>query len=203
MPASAPFALDPVIAEAKRRTRRRRSLLALFLLLILGAALAWVLVARPSGGSGGSGSGPGQQAQRGAGAAGTPTTAEQLLNQVVVPAGAQRLRAAPRGDGGLLRHAQSIPAADGLEDLHRIWRVHKSYFSTTSFVLNRLPRGVQGEGRGAAGGPGIPYNNEDDSYSLPMDGAVFWLDLTFVRLPHGWTGIRADALLGSCPCVTH
>jgi hypothetical protein len=32
---------------------------------------------------------------------------------------------------------------------------------------------------------------------------VFWLDITFVELPGGWTGIRADALIGNCPCVRH
>jgi hypothetical protein len=198
-----PISLHPVIAEAKRRARRRRSLLALLVVLILTGSLAWVLATHPSSGPGGSGSGPGQQAQRGSAGEVMPTNPQQLLNQLVLPAGAQRLRVAPRGDGGLLRHAQTVPGAYDLGDLHRIWRVRKSYFSTTSFVENHLPRGVQGEGRGASGGPGIPYNNENDNYSLPMGGGVFWLDLTFVGLPHGWTGIRADALTGSCPCGTH
>ena len=130
--------------------------------------------------------------------------AVSLLNQLALPPGAQRLRVAPRGDGGLLRHAQTIPGGSQL-DLHRIWRVHRAYSSTTSFVLNRLPPDAQGQGRGASGGPGIPYNNESDDYSLPTgdDTSVFWLDLTFVALPLGWTGIRADALLGSCPCIQH
>jgi hypothetical protein len=71
--------------------------------------------------------------------------------------------------------------------------------------LNRLPSDAQGEGQGAAGGPGIPYNNEDVSFSLQTgdSSSVYWLDFTFVALPHGWTGIRADALIGSCPCVQH
>jgi hypothetical protein len=105
----------------------------------------------------------------------------------------------------LLERAQSIPGASQLTDLRRIWRVHKAYSSTTSFVEKHLPRGAQGQSRGAAGGPGVPYNNENDSYSLPTKGhnSVFWLDLTFVELPHGWTGIRADALIGNCPCVHH
>jgi hypothetical protein len=128
-----------------------------------------------------------------------------LLNQLDLPSGTQRVRAEPHGDGGLLKQAQSIPGASQLIDLHRIWRVHQPYSSTTSFVENRLPSDAKGQGRGAAGGPGIPYNNENDSYSLPTadSNSVFWLDLTLVALPHGWTGIRAVALVGSCPCVQH
>lgn len=99
----------------------------------------------------------------------------------------------------------SIPGASQLSDFHRIWRVHKPYDRVTSFVQNRLPRGAEGQNRGGGGGSRIPYNNEDDSYSFPTNdsNSVVWLDLTFVALPHGWTGIRADALIGSCPCVHH
>lgn len=131
--------------------------------------------------------------------------AQQLLNELVLPSGAQRLRVAPHGDGGLLHQAQSIPGATLLAHLHRIWRVHGSFFNVPSFVENRLPRDAQGGSRGGAGGPGIPYSNEEDSYSLPTSGnvSVFWLDLAFVGLPHGWTGIRADVLVGRCPCMHH
>lgn len=47
-----PLALDPLIAEAKRRMHRRRSLLALALLLLGGAAAALALTLRPSSGPG-------------------------------------------------------------------------------------------------------------------------------------------------------
>jgi hypothetical protein len=178
------FSIDPLIAEAKRRMRRRRLLIVVALVLAGAATAAGVL-------AGGSPAGPFGQVAR--------SRARQLLNQLVLPPGAQRLRVPPRGDGGLLDQAQSIPGARQLIDLHRIWRVHRTIFSTTSFVENHLPRDAHGEGSGAAGGPGIPPNNQDFSYSLPTGGSisVYWLDLVFVALPHGWTGIRADALVGS------
>jgi hypothetical protein len=133
------------------------------------------------------------------------TRAQQLLNELVLPPGTQRLRVPPRGDGGLLHQAQSTPGVTVSVHLHRIWRVHRSYFDVPDFVENHLPRDAQGVSRGSGGGPGIPYRNEDDTYSFPTSGNVstFWLDLTFVGLPHGWTGIRADAVVGSCPCMHH
>jgi hypothetical protein len=170
-----------------RRRMRRPQALILLVLVLAGAAIAAGVLA-------------GGQAT---GTFGPPRRrAHQLLSQLVLPPGAQRLHAAPRGDGGLLRQAQSVPGARQLIDLHRIWRVHRAYSGVTSFVENRLPPDAQGQVRGGAGGPGVPYDNEDDSYSLPTGrGSVFWLDLTFVALPHGWTGVRADALIGSWPCV--
>jgi hypothetical protein len=163
---------------------RRRFLL--LLLVLVGAATAAVVLAR--------GSSPRPF--------GDPyTRAQQLLNQLVLPPGSQRLRVAPRGDGGLLHQAGETPGDTLLVHLHRIWRVHRSYFDVPSFVQHHLPGDAQGEGSGGAGGPGIPYNNEEDSYSFPASGNVrdFFLGLTFVRLPHGWTGIRADALVTTCP----
>ena len=131
--------------------------------------------------------------------------AQQLLNQLVLPPGAQRLHAEPRGDGGLLKEVATNPGDTLLVDRSRIWRVHESYFDVPSFVLNHLPSDAQGDGRGAAGGPGIPYNNEDDEYLFPTSGNIrnFELVLSFVRLLHGWTGIRADAIVSSCPCMHH
>ena len=76
--------------------------------------------------------------------------AQQLLNELVLPSGAQRLRVAPHGDGGLLHQAQSIPGATLLAHLHRIWRVHGSFFNVPSFVENRLPRDAQGGSRAGA-----------------------------------------------------
>jgi hypothetical protein len=167
---------------------RRRFLLVL--LVLIGAATAAVVLARGSS----------------ARPFGDPyTRAQQLLNQLVLPHGSQRLRVAPRGDGGLLHQAGEMPGDTLLVHLHRIWRVHRSYFAVPSVVRNHLPRDAQGGSSGGSGGPGIPYRNEDDTYPFPTSGniSVFWLDLTFVGLPHGWTGIRADALVGTCPCMHH
>lgn len=173
------------------RGRRKLLLVPAVLVLIGAAAAAGVLASR-------SAAGPFRPAAH--------RQARQLLNQLILPPGAQRLPVAPPGDGSLLHRAQSIPAASRLVDLHRIWRVRSSYSGTTAFVENHLPRGAHGDvGGGTVGGPGIPPNNQDFSYSMPTHGgmSVTWLDLTFVALPHGWTGIRADALVGRCPCLRH
>jgi hypothetical protein len=122
--------------------------------------------------------------------------ARRLLRQVVVPAGAQRLRVARHADG-MLKQAQSTPGARQLVDLHRIWRVHSTLAGAASFVESRLPSGATRESSASAGGPGVPPN-EDSSYSLPTSHgmSVRWIGLVFVSLPHGWTGIRADAQVG-------
>jgi hypothetical protein len=60
-----PLALDPLMAEAKRRARQRRVLLALLALVIVGGVLGAVLATRPSGGPGPSGLELGQRAQPG------------------------------------------------------------------------------------------------------------------------------------------
>jgi hypothetical protein len=171
---------------------RRKVLLVIAVVVLVGAAAtAGVLAGR-------SAAGPFRPAAH--------KQARQLLNQLALPPGAQRLSVAPRGDGSLLRQAQSIPSASQLIDLHRIWRVHRASSSTASFVEHHLPRGAHGEiTGGAVGGPGIPPNNQEFSYSMPTRAglSVTWLDLTFVALPQGWTGIRADALVGRCPCLRH
>jgi hypothetical protein len=86
--------------------------------------------------------------------------------------------------------------------VHRIWRVHRTI--DPSFVEKHLPRDAHMEERGSAGGSGTPQN-ELDAYYLPTGGriSVFFLDLAFVSLPHGWTGIRADALIGTGQGIRH
>jgi hypothetical protein len=171
---------------------RRNLLLAAAVIAFVGTAAAAGLLASHSA------AGPFRPAAR--------RQARQLLDQLVLPPGAQRLRVPPRGDGGLLHQAQSIPGASQLIDLHRIWRVRSAYSATTSFVENHLPSAAHAEVTGgAAGGPGIPPNNQEFSYSIPPRAgmSVIWLDLTLVALPHGGKGIRADALVGRCPCIRH
>jgi hypothetical protein len=121
--------------------------------------------------------------------------AQQLLAAVRLPAGAQQLRAAPHGDGGLLRRPASIPGWSSLVDLHRVWRVHKPLTATASFTEAHLPKESKSRSSGSAGGPGVPPNFEV-TYSLPATAgriALRWLDLVYVSLPNGWTGVRADA----------
>jgi hypothetical protein len=124
--------------------------------------------------------------------------ARQLLDQLVLPPGAQRLRVAPHGDGGLLHEPGSIPGALQLVDLDRIWRVHRTVSNTVSAFEHHLPTGAHWDERGSGGGPGMPNDNEEDAYVLPTSEGVSIrrLSLDFVSMPHGWTGIRADAQIG-------
>lgn len=169
---------------------RRRWLLSLGVVALVAAATAAVVLAEGSA----------------AKPFGDPyTRAQQSLNQLVLPRGAQRLRVPPRGDGGLLHQASETPGDTVVAHRARIWRVHRSFFDVPDFVKNHLPSDAQGQGMGGAAGPGIPYRNEEDTYAFPTSGkiTVFWLELTFVGLPHGWTGIRADAMVATCPCMHH
>lgn len=121
--------------------------------------------------------------------------AQRLLGLIVPPPGAHRLRAAPRGDDGLLHGASSVPGYASLVDLHRLWRVREPLAATASFVEAHLPRTARWAGSGVASGPGMPSNTER-TYSLravPGRLALRWLNLVFVSLPGGWTGVRADA----------
>ena len=129
--------------------------------------------------------------------------ARQMLNQLVLPPGAQRLRVAPRGDGGLLHAPGSTVGARQFLDAHRIWRVRETLSSAASIIERHLPQGAHWAQRGSAGGRGIPDGNEEDAYSLPTSGgmSISRLSLDFVALPHGWTDIRADAQIGRCPCL--
>lgn len=121
--------------------------------------------------------------------------AQRLLTAVRLPSGAQRLQAAPSGDGGLLHRPASTPGWTSLVDLHRVWRVHEPLQATASFIEAHLPKESKSRGSGSAGGPGVPPNFEV-TYSLPATAgriALRWLDLVYVSLPNGWTGVRADA----------
>jgi hypothetical protein len=129
--------------------------------------------------------------------------ARELLNQLVLPPDAQRLRVAPHGDGGLLHQPGSTVGARQFLDAHRIWRVRETVSGTASIIERHLPAGAHWAQRGSAGGPGVPYDNEEDAYSLPTSGSmsISRLSLDLVALPPGWTGIRADVQIGRCPCL--
>jgi hypothetical protein len=122
--------------------------------------------------------------------------AKRLLREVVLPAGAQSLAAAPSGDGGLLRGPFQIPSGN-LVDLHHLWRVPKPLDSVLAYVKARPPRDAPktGSGGGSVGGPGYPPNHTL-IFTLPgLPGRVSyrWLDITLVALPGNKTGVRADA----------
>ena len=120
--------------------------------------------------------------------------AARLLLRLALPSRAVRLAREPRGDGGLLKQAQSIPAGP-LVDRHRLWLVHEPLRRVVAFVDRRPPRGRRTSGTGSAGGTGIPAN-ASMTFSFPaLAGHVSLrqLEVTLAALPHRSTGVRADA----------
>jgi hypothetical protein len=129
--------------------------------------------------------------------------AAQLLQGLRLPQGAQALAREPRGDGGLLRSPQSVSGGDELVDRHRLWRVHLSLAAVEAFVEHN--QHVLGTGSSTAGGPSVPPNHSLTFQYVPRRSTAWAYDprnpfistsalqVTFVTLPHGWTGIRADA----------
>jgi hypothetical protein len=118
----------------------------------------------------------------------------QLLQRVVLPAGAVGLAREPRGDGGLLRHADSSPSGL-LVDRHRLWLVHEPLEKVVAFVRHHPPRGGRMSGSGSSGGTGIPAN-ASTTFSLPaLAGRISFraLEVDLVALPHHRTGVRVDA----------
>jgi hypothetical protein len=120
--------------------------------------------------------------------------AAQLLRRVVLPSGAVRLTREPRGDGGLLRRADSAPAGL-LVDRHRFWLVHEPLKQVAAFVAHHPPRGGHLTGKGHSSGRHIPANKSFTFSFRPIPGRISTrqLELTLVALPHRRTGVRADA----------
>lgn len=118
----------------------------------------------------------------------------QLLHRVVLPTGAVRLAHEPRGDGGLLRHADSAPSGL-LVDRHRLWLVHEPLRQMAAFVAHHPPRGGHLSGTGHASGRHIPANKSFTFSFRPIPGRISSreLEVTLVTLPRDRTGVRADA----------
>jgi hypothetical protein len=104
----------------------------------------------------------------------------------------------------MLGRPQATPGVTRLIDRHLIWRVRQDLSSARSFLEDHLPRGARWETSAAPAGRGIPPT-QDETYAFPTTGpvSVYWLDLAFVALPHGWTGIRADVLVGGGRGIMH
>lgn len=120
--------------------------------------------------------------------------AARLLDRAVLPAGAVRLTAKPRGDGGLLaRPPQGVSGL--LIDRHRWWRSNDALGSMIAFLKAHPSSGWRLDGSGRQGGPGVPPNQSLSFTLSPIRGAVSKRALLFdvVALHDGGTAIRADA----------
>jgi hypothetical protein len=117
-----------------------------------------------------------------------------LLRRVVLPPGTVRLAREPRGDLGLLRHADSTPSGL-LVDRHRFWLVHERLAKVVRFVAHHRPRGGRLIGTGTSNGRHIPENKSFTFSFRPIPGRISsrGLEVTLVALPRHRTGVRADA----------
>jgi hypothetical protein len=118
----------------------------------------------------------------------------QLLLRLVLPSGTVRLSREPRGDGGLLKRADSAPAGP-VVDRHSLWLLHEPLGRAISFVDAHAPRGSRLSGTGYSAGRHIP-KNKSFTFSFPaIAGRISTrqLEVTLVALPHHRTGVRADA----------
>ena len=120
--------------------------------------------------------------------------AGRLLGQAVLPPGATRVAAEPRGDDRLLDKPPSEPTGQ-IVDHYDWWHVPATFASVVAFLAAHPPPGSAAGGSGDLGGPGIP-DNQMLSFSFPSIGAVVsmrTLSLDAVALRGGGTGIRVDA----------
>lgn len=118
----------------------------------------------------------------------------QLLNHLLLPRGTVRLSGEPRGDGGLLRHPDSIPSGL-LVDRHRFWLVREPLERVVGFLDLHGPRGARKSGWGWSSGRHVPPN-ETVTFSFPaVDGRTSLRELlvTIVSLSQRSSGVRADA----------
>jgi hypothetical protein len=121
------------------------------------------------------------------------TAAEQMLGQIVLPAGATQVQGEPAGDGYLLAHSFDLPIFAAEVDRHEFWTTSASPKAVIASVEANLPPGAKSSGEG--------YNGQLTtifvSYSLPTVNAPALgprtLAVNAVELSNGSTGVRADA----------
>jgi hypothetical protein len=120
--------------------------------------------------------------------------ATQLLDRFVLPRAAQPLAREPRGDGGLLRLPETVSGSAELVDRHRFWRVRGPLASAEAFVTKHQ-HGARRTASATAGGPDVPANHSVTFTYVARNTFISsrQVEVTFVSLPGGWTGIRADA----------
>ena len=112
---------------------------------------------------------------------------EKLLHGLRLPSGAQSLAHEPQGDGGLLRSPASVPGSGELVDQHRFWRVRGSLASVDAFVKTHQRSARQTDSANHS------VTFEYSAFARSHFPSTRQIEVTFVALPHGWTGIRADA----------
>jgi hypothetical protein len=119
------------------------------------------------------------------------TAAEQMLGELVLPAGATQVPTEPAGDGQQLARNNELSFFAAEVDRHEFWTTSASPSAVIASIDAHLPAGARSSGTGYAG------NSVFVSYTLPAVGVPGpgprILGVEAVELTGGGTGVRADA----------
>ena len=119
------------------------------------------------------------------------TAADQMLGELVLPAGATQVPAEPVGDAYQLAHPDELFFYAAEVERHEFWTTSASASAVIASIDAHLPAGARSSGTGYSG------NSVFVSYTLPTVGAPALgprsLDVEAVELTGGGTGVRADA----------
>jgi len=121
------------------------------------------------------------------------SAADQMLGEVVLPAGTNEVASEPAGDDDALARSMEIPIFRAEVDRHEFWTTSASPRAVIASFKANLPAGAKSSGEGYSG----PSTTIFVSYSLPtIDAPALGprtLTVNAVVLSDGSTGVRADA----------
>lgn len=121
--------------------------------------------------------------------------AEQMLGEVVLPAGSVEVPSDPPGDEYLLAHPFDLAIYAAEVDRHEFWTTTASPSAVIASFEANLPPGAKSSGSGYDGAKTSVFA----SYSLPAVGSPVLgprsIAVGAVELSDGSTGVRADALV--------
>jgi hypothetical protein len=117
--------------------------------------------------------------------------AQEMLDAVVVPAGAQQVSTLP---GGVFSQPFEQPGCSPLIDNAREWELGGEPQNVAAFLVAHPPPGIPNTSRGWAGNGGVTTSYDvADTPSGPDWTSNDQLAFTIAALGDGRTGIRADA----------
>ena len=118
---------------------------------------------------------------------------DQLLGEVVLPAGATQVPTEPAGDDHQLDRANALSFFAAAVDRHRFWTTTASAGAVVGSIETHVPAGAKATGSGYSG------TTMFVSYSLPaVDAPALGpriLSVDAVKLGDGSTGVRVDAIV--------
>lgn len=125
--------------------------------------------------------------------------ATQLLQRVVLPAGAAQSGTEPTGDSGMLGKPAVLPLGLKIADEHAWWTVPGRLADVAAFVQAHVPAGGKSSGSGSEGG-GKPQHVTEEfvSFAWGSVGRVLGVRemvVSMVSLPGDVVGVRVDAIV--------